>query len=498
MHIPPSESAHVTQWLRGAIAAGAARGSTLTDGRFSVPYASLDERLAEWASFLAARGVVPGAPVILESAGSVPGVLTLLAMLLRGPSFALLPPPSRAVTPPAPPRFFHQRVVVRGLLEADGELPLRPESLLEVSPVEGAHPPPEGEASAPGRLFLRTSGSLGTPKLVVHTQAGLLGNALNCLGRLRLTAEDRVSVPVPIAHMYGLGAALLPALSVGASIDLLEGANLLRFLERESRLHPTVAFLTPNLCAMLLRRRTPPGHYRHIVVAGDKLKPELFEMAESVFQRVVNLYGSTELGVIATADAEETRGPRSITVGRAVPGANIRLQSVEGSQALEGEVGELWCHHPFPFQGYLDEDGHPWRGEPPFQDGWYRTKDLCRLHADGLLEVLGRTDHGVKRDGRLVMLNDLERAVERVPGVERAIAVLGGESLRGQRLVVFCLPRDGQPLDAAQVRTACFELLPPYALPDEIRPLSTLPLLPGGKVDRKALQAAAAAPPSPS
>jgi acyl-CoA synthetase (AMP-forming)/AMP-acid ligase II len=171
---------------------------------------------------------------------------------------------------------------------------------------------------------------------------------------------------------------------------------------------------------------------------------------------------------------------------------------VEGSQELEGEVGELWCHHPFPFQGYVDEDGHPSRGEPPFQDGWYNTRDLCRLRESGLLEVLGRTDHGVKRDGRLVMLTDIERAVERAPGVERAIAVLGGEGLRGQRLVVFSIPRDGQPLDGSRVRTACHDLLPPYALPDEIRILSAFPLLPSGKVDRKALREAATAPTSAS
>ncbi|MFY0524516.1 class I adenylate-forming enzyme family protein [Archangium gephyra] len=489
-----SESPSVNPWLRGAIAAGAARGNTLSDGRFQVPYAALEALLTEWESFLARHGVTREGPVVLECAASVPGVLTVLALLRAGSSFALLPPPARTGTPPPPPRFFPLRVRVRSLYDLEPNAPLSPEALLEVTSLEGARSPPEGEAGAPGRLFLRTSGSLGTPKLVVHSQALLLGNALHCVERLRLTAEDLICLPVPIAHMYGLGAGLLPGLAAGASIELLEGANLPRFLEREAQVRPTVAFLTPNLCTMLLRRRTAPGHYRHVVVAGDKLKPESFETAETLFRRVVNLYGSTELGVIATADAEEARGPRSTTVGRAVPGAGIQLRPVEGSQDFEGEVGELWCRHPFPFLGYVDEDGQPWQGEPPFQDGWYRTKDLCRLHADGLLEVLGRTDHGVKRDGRLVMLTDLERTVERVPGVERAIAVLGGESLRGQRLVVFCVPRDGQPLEGDAVRTACFELLPAYAIPDEVRPLATLPLLPSGKVDRKALREAATAP----
>ncbi|OJH41610.1 hypothetical protein BON30_08660 [Cystobacter ferrugineus] len=433
--------------------------------------------------------------MVLECTTSVPGLLTLLALLRGGTSFALLPSSTRAERPP--PRFCSLLLRVHGsaTVEPDG-LP-QPEHLLELSPIAGAHAPPAGEASAPERIFLRTSGSLGVPKLVVHTHEGLLGNALNCIERLRLRQDDRVCVPVPMAHMFGLGAAVLPALAVGANLDLLEGANLPRFLEREERTHPTVTFLTPHLCAMVLRRRTVPVHYRHAVIAGDRMTPELFASAEALFHRIANLYGCTELGAITAVDPEAEAESRATSVGRALPGVRLELRPLEedaGEPA--GAAGELWCRHPFAFQGYLDEDGHPWHGEPLFQDGWYRTRELCIFHAEGALEVLGRTDLGVKRDGRLLMLTDIESAVERVPGVERAIAVLGLEGFRGRRLIVFCVPREGQPLEPARVRTACLDLMPGYALPDEIRLLSALPLLPSGKVDRQALRALAMTSPS--
>jgi acyl-CoA synthetase (AMP-forming)/AMP-acid ligase II len=418
----PPETASIARLISEAIAAGAARGNALSDGRFSVPYAELDAQLAQWEAFLARRGVTRDRPVVLECTPSVPGLLTLLALLRGGTSFALFPPPARVETPL--PRFFPLRIRVRGLSGVESENPPRPADLLELSSIEGAHAPPEGDAGAPGRVFLRTSGSLGIPKLVVHTHEGLLGNALNCVERLRLGGDDRVCVPVPIAHMFGLGAAVLPALAVGANLDLLEGANLPRFLEREERFRPTVTFLTPNLCAMVLRRRTAPGHYRHAVVAGDRLKPELFATAEALFHRIASLYGSTELGAIAAADPEEAEGEfRVTTVGRALPGVRLQLRPLEGSGEPAGTLGELWCQHPFAFQGYLDEDGHASRAEPAVQDGWYRTRDFCHLLPEGSLEVLGRTDDGVKRDGRLLMLTDLERLVERAPGVERAIAV---------------------------------------------------------------------------
>ncbi|EPX62654.1 Long-chain-fatty-acid--CoA ligase [Cystobacter fuscus DSM 2262] len=492
------ESISIARVLREAITVGAVRGNALTDGRFRVPYAELEARLAQWEAFLAHSGVTRDRPVVLECTTSVPGLLTLLALLRGGTSFALLPPSARAETPP--PRFCSLRLRVHGTstVEPDG-LP-RPEHLLEISPIAGAHAPPAGEASAPERLFVRTSGSLGVPKLVVHTHEGLLGNALNCIERLRLREDDRICVPVPLAHMFGLGAAVLPALAVGANLDLLEGASLPRFLEREERTHPTVTFLTPHLCAMVLRRRTAPVHYRQAVIAGDRMTPELFASAQALFQHIINLYGCTELGAITAVDPEAGEEPRATSVGRALPDVRIQLRPLKDSDEGEGEppgtAGELWCHHPFAFQGYLDEDGHPWRGEPFVEDGWYRTRDLCLLHEEGTLEVLGRTDLGVKRDGRLLMLTDIEGAVQRVCGVERAVAVLGSQGLRGRRLIVFCVPREGQSLEPARVRATCLDLLPGYALPDEVRLLSTLPLLPSGKVDRQALRALAMTPPS--
>jgi acyl-coenzyme A synthetase/AMP-(fatty) acid ligase len=306
-----------------------------------------------------------------------------------------------------------------------------------------------------------------------------------------VTAQDRIAIPVPLAHMFGLGAALLPAIAAGASVRLIEGANLLRYLEHERAFRPTISFMTPALCAMLARHRRAPDHYRHVVVAGDALQREVFEAAELRFGRVLNLYGSTEMGVIAVADAASGDGPRSTTVGTALPGVELRLDRVdEAVEAMEG-VGVIACRHPYGFEGYVHGDGGAWTGEPALHDGWYRTRDLGRLHAGGLLEVLGREDHSVNRDGRLVVLAEVERAMEQLPGVERAITVLGTSQLRGRAIVAYCALRDGHGLDASRVRDACAGVLPAYAVPDQVVITSAMPLLANGKVDRKALAAEA-------
>jgi acyl-coenzyme A synthetase/AMP-(fatty) acid ligase len=493
-------SDHRTSFARVVTDATASQGA-LSDGRFSLHHADLRDHFAPLDELFAARRVERGDVLALECATSVPGALTLLHLLATGFSLVLLPPPDRAMPPVQVPRFCRRRLTVRGnLLARSPDISLRhPETFLEISDVLDHQSAPGLEARATGHVFLRTSGSIGQPKLAMYSHDQLLANALHCMGRLRLNAQDRIAIPVPISHMFGLGAALVPGFATGASVRLIEGANLLRYLEHERAYRPTMAFFTPALCATLVRQpsaprvRSAPEHYRHVVIAGDKLKPELFEAAEARFRRVLNLYGTTEMGVIAVADAETEQGLRSTTVGLPLPGVELRLEAPEPAGEAPEHAGAIVCRHPYGFEGYVEGNGEPWTGVPPLREGWYRTRDLGRLHAGGALEVLGREDHSVNRDGRLVLLAEVERAMEGLPGVERAVTVLGRDNLRGRHVLAFCSLQDGYDLDVSHVRSACAVILPPYAIPDQIVITSGFPLLPNGKVDRRLLTAQAAA-----
>lgn len=485
--------------LSRALSAPQAHHSQLCDGQLSLAYDALPEHFAALDAQFAVLGISPGEIVALECTTAVPGALILLYLLSRGFSLVLLPPRLDAAIQSAVPRFCRWRLTVRsGLVSGAADLALhRPETVLDITEVAEArdhHRVFAAQAYAAGHLFLRTSGSIGTPKLAVYTHARLLGNAVHCIGRLGMTAQDRIAIPVPLAHMFGLGAGLLPAIAAGASVRMVEGANLLRYLEHERGYRPTIGFFTPALCAMLVRQRSAPDHYRHVVVAGDRLPREVFEAAELRFRRVLNLYGSTEMGAISVADAESCEGPRSTTVGTPLPGVELRLDGVDDGIEAPAGAGVIACRHPYGFEGYVDGEGGAWTGEPPLRDGWYRTRDLGRLHDGGYLEVLGREDHSVNRDGRLVVLAEVERAMEQLPGVERAVTVLGGEQLRGRAIVAYCALRDGHGLDASRVRDACAGVLPPYAIPDQVVITSALPLLANGKVDRKALAAQASRP----
>nr|WP_273039906.1 class I adenylate-forming enzyme family protein [Iningainema tapete] len=321
---------------------------------------------------------------------------------------------------------------------------------------------------------------MGSPKMAVHSHKKLMENALNCVQRLKLQHDDRIAIPVPITHMYGLGAAFLPGVAVGASIDLQPSANLLRYLQREKEFNPNVTFLTPTFCETLIKGRKSSRFYKLTVAAGDRLKEDTFTLYESRFGCLVKLYGSTEMGAIAAASPDDPASLRIKTVGKPMPGVQMRVD-----EEIEG-IGEIWCQHQWGFERYIDENGNSNSQGVQTQTDWFRTKDLGRW-IDGHIEVLGRCDHSVNRDGFLVFFSDVEKAMETIKGIDSVVVVSKGESQRGKAIVAYCVLTPDTNIASSDIKAACFHILPKRAIADRIFIVKSLPMLPNGKIDRQKL-----------
>lgn len=461
------------------------RDHVLTDGRHTVTYAEAAALLDRLDERFAREGLTDGHALALECSQSLAGALAILYVLSRERDVVLLPELGESSKEAGTPRFipsFCSHVITAPVGSADD---------IRVSANEGfTEEPAVADFQGPD-LYLRTSGSTGSPKLTRMSHQKWLNNALACNERWRLTAGDRLTVPVPIFHSYGFGAAFLPGLLAGAAMDVGSGGNILRYLEREERFNPNVAFLTPALCDMFLTVRKTPRFYRLAVTAGDKIKRETMAGFEPRFGPLLNLYGSAEMGAVSSAAPDDPPEERLATAG--YPLAGIELDVEEAGEEIEGagaggRVGRLRCRQKNGSAGYLIQEER-WRFEPRGDDEWFATGDLARIRDDGYLEVLGRSGLSVKRDGPLVVFADVEAAVERVDGIQRAVVVAAGESRRGPRLVAVCLPREGGgDLAPVAVRQKCFDLLPRYAVPDEVLIVESLPHLPSGKVDRRAVR----------
>lgn len=463
----------------------------MTDGRYTVSYAETAGLLDQLDRRFARNGATKRHPVALECSQTVAGALALLYLMSREHDVVLLPQLGQSAKEAGTPRFipsFCSHVITAPAARAqNAESPL---DGIEVAAHEAfAEEPAVAELRGPD-LYLRTSGSTGIPKLTRMSHQKWLNNALGCVERWQLTADDRLSVPVPIFHSYGFGAAFLPGLLAGAAMDLGSGGNILRYLEREERFEPNVAFLTPALCEMFLTVRKAPRPYRLAVTAGDKIKRETMAAFEPRFGPLLNLYGSAEMGAVSSAAPQDPPEKRLGTAGYPLPDIELRIEEAgdEPGPAAGEASGRLQCRQANGSDGYLIQEGR-WRFEPRGEEEWFETGDRARIRADGYVEILGRSGLSVKRDGLLVVFADVETAVEKVEGIQRAVVVVAGESRRGPRLVAVCLQhQDREAPHPEDVRRKCFELLPRYAVPDEVVIVDSLPLLPSGKVDRRTIR----------
>jgi acyl-coenzyme A synthetase/AMP-(fatty) acid ligase len=450
------------------------KNSILTDGQLTCTYQDIPEIFENIQQIFNKNAIKVTEPLVLECDNSLPNALLILFFLEKEYSVLLLPKTAAGVGFLPPFCRYH-------ITTAAGSLD--PHQFLQIA--QNEHWNDFQSVPSNPHFYLRTSGSTGVPKMAVHPHSQLRGNALNCIARLQLTCHDRIAIPVPIFHMFGLGAAFLPSVAVGAAIDLQKGANLLRYLQRETAFNPNVAFMTPIFCETLLKGRKSPRPYRLTVTAGDRFRGETFAKYDNQFGCVVQLYGSTEMGAVAAASPQEPKEIRAQTVGHPLSGVQLQIKSLSGDIAHPPNIGELWCHHPFGFTGYVDNQGLAVDDNP---SDWFHTKDWGRLWPTGQIEVLGRSDHSVNRDGLLVFFAEVEKAIETLPEIEAAVVISQGESQRGKKLLAFCLPKPAvSDLTVAKIRDTCFNKLSKHAIPDDIIIVNALPLLSNGKVDRQKL-----------
>jgi len=470
------------QLLNEVMASASAQTNIITDGQRTVTYGEVPAILQALGSYLI-QEIEPASAIALECPNSVPSALTLLALMDRQISFLLLPklPDNQSDLKPVPQFCQYRLTVDTGALNADIDLSQQPERFLTIE--KNLHFQPLAEKHGPQRIYLRTSGSMGASKIVVHSHNNFVGNARNCVQKFALESSDRVAVPIPLAHIYGLACAFLPAFAAGCSIDLQSNTNHIQYLEREKAFQPNVAFLTPTICDMLLNSLSTPRNYKVVGTSAQRIGEGLFrDFDQQIGGTLINIYGSSELGTVSCCDANAPLDSKIATIGQPLQTAQLRINQPDPSTG----IGELQCQNQYGFAGYVDEAGN-WLYRFP-EDQWFDTGDLAIANEQGEIRLVGRAKNSINRNGYLVLFSDIERIMEQFDDLSQAIVVASAaEDERDQRLVAFCVPMPGLSINSQEIRQRCSEKLPPYAIPDEVRVLASLPLLPSGKVDQQNL-----------
>ena len=490
------------------------------DGARRWTWSELQQTVADLAAGLVDAGLQPEDRLALQAPSTAEFVAVYLAALQAGlvvvpvnPSYtvpelehiladsgARMLVTSSVATVAAADRLYQShpqlsRIVVAARSGAD-ELPTIAELLAAGRAAPGG--PPQGLDRAGEQLavLLYTSGTSGRPKGAMLPVRALLGN-LAQVADLRpapISARDRIFLPLPLFHVFGLNAGLGLALYFRAGVVLaarFDAAASLRDLREEQI---TVVIGAPVEFAMWAGQPDLADSFagvRFALSGSAPLSAELVARYEAVGVPLFEGYGLTEAAPVITLNLTPTgpdswAAPKPGSVGRPLPGVEVRLVDSDGEEVEVGDLGFLEVRGENLFLGYWpDASGGP--GE----DGWFATGDLAVADDDGDYYLVGRRTDLVLVNGFNVYPAEVEAVFSKLSGVAE-IAVLGvTESQAGESIVAYVVPEPGTVLDPDQLLAEAGRSLARFKLPKQIIEVAELPHTVTGKVMKWRLRAAA-------
>jgi long-chain acyl-CoA synthetase len=473
----------------------------LVSGGQVTTYGELRDRVAATRGGLAARGVEPGDRVAIVAANSWQFVAAYLAVLGVG---AVAVPLNPASPPPELRRELAAvgaRLVVTGpagrvpVADAEtDETAVDADELLAAPGPAGADrsaPPIVDRAPSDPAVLLFTSGTAGAPRAAVLTHGNLLANVEQVLSVPgRPEGPDDVALGVlPLFHVFGLNALLGTMLHVGATVVLVERFDAAEVLDAVARRGVTIVSGVP---AMWHALASHPGvgaadlaGVRVAMSGAAPLDPDVRRLvADRLGLELHEGYGLTEASpVVATGMGA---GAPAGSIGRPLPGVQVRLVDARGEDVLVGDPGEIWVRGPSVFAGYWEDPEATAAALTP--DGWLRTGDVAVVDDDGFLYLVDRAKDVVIVSGFNVFPAEVEDVLDAHPAVAEA-AVVGVPDMRtGEGVRAFVVLAPGATAGEDELAAFCAERLARYKCPTGVTFVDEIPHGQAGKLLRRALR----------
>jgi benzoate-CoA ligase family protein len=340
-------------------------------------------------------------------------------------------------------------------------------------------------------IWLFSGGTTGVPKAVVQTHKSLVNTTrLYGQGVLGLTPDD-ITVSVPKLYFgYATGSNLLFPFSVGASSVLFaEHPSSEAIFDRITRHRPTVLINVPSAINQLL---STPGaeqqdlsSLRVVTSAGEALPETLYHRWKDTFGvELLDGLGTAEMWHIFITNTVGHVRPG--TLGRVVPGFEIKACDEDGNEVSRGEVGRLWVKGDSLALGYHDD---PQRTKEAFRGQWFVGGDLVSIDEDGYVTHRGRADDAIKVKGKWFRPQEVESVLLDHPAVKECAVVTVDDDAGLARPVAFVVATDEVP--GQDLIDWSLQRLEAYKHPRRIYFLDELPQTHLGKVDRSALKRSA-------
>jgi len=382
------------------------------------------------------------------------------------------------------------------VLLGDGPVPLRclayPQLLALAGPAQSARLDALSAALDPDDAIniQFTSGTTGSPKGATLSHFNIVNNARSCARAMALGPTDKLCIPVPLYHCFGMVLGVLCAATSGATMvfpgeSFDPGATLASIAaHRCTALHGV-----PTMFAAMLEHADLARHdlssLRTGIMAGAPCPIETMRkvIARMHMSQVTIAYGMTETSPISfQSSLDEPLERRVSTVGRIQPHLEVKIVDAAGRVVPVGTAGELCTRGYAVMRGYWEDEART--REAIDAAGWMHSGDLATIDAEGYANIVGRLKDMLIRGGENVYPRKVEEFLLRHPAIQDAQVFGVPDAKYGEEVCAWVIARPGQPLDEAAVRDFCRGQIAHFKVPRHVRVVAQFPLTATGKAQK--------------
>jgi fatty-acyl-CoA synthase len=335
-----------------------------------------------------------------------------------------------------------------------------------------------------------TSGTTGLPKGVTLSHHNIVNNGYFVARRMRFTHRDRLCIPVPLYHCFGMVMGVLGCVTHGAAMVLPSaGFEPHRVLEAVAAEKCTALYGVPTM--FIAELEDPDFHnfdlrtLRTGVMAGAPCPVELMKRVinHMHLREITICYGMTETSPVSfQSHCDDIIERRVSTVGTVHPHVEVKIVDADGKTVRRGAQGELCTRGYGVMHGYWDD---PQKSREVVDErGWMHTGDLATLDEQGYCNIVGRLKDLIIRGGENISPREVEDFLYRHPKIQ-VVQVFGVPDVRfGEAVCAWIKKKPDETLDAEEVYRFCAGQIAHYKVPQYIRYVSEFPMTVTGKMQK--------------
>jgi len=338
-------------------------------------------------------------------------------------------------------------------------------------------------------VLMYTSGTSALPKGVILSYGNLQSDVDAAIAHAKLEKGHKFLGVIPLFHSFGMTAMMLAPIQLGATIIYLARFSAVAALNAVREHGVSLMFGVPSMFGAIAHLKNASAEdFKSIYAMISGAEPLPTALREGFKQRFgVTLYegyGLTETSPVVTLNVPHDNRPGS--VGRAVPGVEIKIVGDDGNPAAAEQSGEIWLKGPMVMKGYHNLPKET--AEALTSDGYFKTGDLGKVDADGYLHITGRKKELIIVAGEKAVPREIEDVLLKHPAVAEAAVVGKKDASRGEVVVAFVIAKEGQTIKPEELRDfARNQGLAQWKCPREITVVTELPRSPTGKVLKRVL-----------